>query len=63
VWGVTTASDATSGSGTTATVEAASTGAGSAEFDIDIVFNNTGLFTDLVAGTYSTTVVGTITAN
>ena len=63
VWTTSIPTSATSGPGTTATVMAESTGAGPASFDVDIVFQNTGLYSDLVAGTYTTTVVGTISGN
>ena len=63
VWSVTIPSASTSGAGTTALVQATSTLPGPADFDVDITFNNPGGFTDLVAGTYTTTVSGTISGN
>ena len=64
VWTVSTATASTSGAGTTATVSAASTAPGDGSFDLTVVFDNTGgLYADLVAGTYTMTVVGTISGN
>lgn len=50
------------GSDETATVVASSDGPGTAELDLAVTFI-TGAFTDLAAGTYSTTVTGTISSN
>ncbi|WP_146401982.1 hypothetical protein [Pseudobythopirellula maris] len=65
-WSVTTGTDQTDVSAVVpdvvATVQAESTGPGSATFDLEVAFV-TGSLATLVPGTYCVTVVGTITAN
>ena len=63
-WSVTTASDATNyaGADEVATVSARSTAPGDASFNLTVTFLDTD-FSVLAAGTYTTVVTGTITAN
>lgn len=46
-----------------ATVSASSDSPGTGSLELTVTFDNSGTYSDLVAGTYSMTVTGTITAN